>query len=142
MFGFVRKREVEELRARMRLCEDAINLIREHIGFLDIAYQYRIGEASAPRFTRILDDIIGIHPSWVRKIETGEFTTPPEYSISQKIEMLLKYLGLNVVPERVEKSFSVYEAYVAPIKPKDKPPAKANKRTAKKANGGDEESGK
>ena len=107
MFGFVRKREVEELRAR-------IEALAEVISDNQIKVDEQIRD-TARRCNNYTQDVY---------LESHD-----------KFLMILKHFGLDVIPER--KAATIIPARLVP----GKPPKKANKRTTKKANGGDEESG-
>ena len=124
MFGFVRKREVEELRMEVRrlrsrvtglnlkdtLAEIILDGIREQVGFDEIKLPY--GHA------------LYLYPA---------------VSIHKKVGLILDHLKLKVEPEEETTTTKKIPAHLAP---RQSPAAKVNKRTAKKANGGDEESGK
>ena len=54
---------------------------------------------------------------------------------SEHIELILRHLGLRLIPRSTQTTTTTTPARLIP----DKPPAKANKRAAKKAKSGDED---
>jgi len=124
MFGFVRKREVEELRKEVRRlkCKASgfeTNDIATELALDGIKRQLGFSEWKIPMRNN------GYHVHYKH----------PKVSVSEKVKLILNHLGLEAVPEDTNTETITTPAHLVPIT------AKANKRTAKKANGGDEESG-
>ena len=126
MLGFVRKREVEELRAeiwRLKckasgveannvLVDCILDGLRRQLGFSETKFPVLKGR---------------------QFIEYHVHYSYPNISVNEKIKMILSHLKLKAVPEEVNTTTATTPAHLVPIT------AKANKRTAKKANGGDED---
>ena len=107
MFGFVRKREVEELRRQVdSLC---MTILADRVN-------------GKERICKVREECL----NYTQKIDNFH---------SEHIELILRHLGLRLIPRSTQTTTTTTPARLIP----DKPPAKANKRAAKKAKSGDED---